>query len=143
MSSKWNTSGALTWTTNEVLKSSDLNDSIGDVFVPIGGVIAWLKSLSSVPAITQDWVECNGQTLSDSDSPLNGITIPDLNGNSGSKRFIRGSQTSGTIGGADSHNHTLHTSPVSSGSNTAYWGVTNTVSNLPEYYEVVWIMRVK
>ena len=40
--------------------------------VPIGGVVAWLKgfaeALISLPA---QFVECNGQTLSDADSPYN------------------------------------------------------------------------
>lgn len=51
------------------------------------------------PYLPDGFVECNGQVLSDSDSPFNGETIPDLNV---TKRFLRGSSTSGTTGGADS-----------------------------------------
>ena len=40
------------------------------------------------------WVEMNGQTISDSDSVYDGVTIEDLNGDD---RFLRGSSTSGTI----------------------------------------------
>jgi hypothetical protein len=46
--------------------------------VPIGGVIAWLKSFSNVPALPDEYVELNGQVLSDAQSPLNGQTLPNL-----------------------------------------------------------------
>ena len=64
---------------------------------PIGSVLPWAKSLSGVPALTTYYVECNGQTLSDAGSPLNGIVIPNLNGNN---YFLRGNATSGGTGGA-------------------------------------------
>lgn len=61
---------------------------------PIGAIIAWHKSLTGVPqTLPYGWVECNGQTLSDADSPINGEVIPDMNGDA---RFIRGSNVSGT-----------------------------------------------
>lgn len=49
---------------------------------PIGSVISWLKNLGTThtPTLPDGWVECNGQTLSDSDSPYNGDVIPNLNG---------------------------------------------------------------
>ena len=56
------------------------------------------------PAIVDpDWAaRCNGQVLMDSSSPLNGKTIPNLNGaSSGTQRFLRGCTTSGGTGGAD------------------------------------------
>lgn len=67
--------------------------------------------------ITANWAECNGQTLNDVESPLNGITIPDLNGDN---NFLRGSTTSGGTG-------TL----AATGS-----------ADIP-YYNVVFIMRIK
>ncbi|MEK6616102.1 MAG: hypothetical protein AABZ32_08340 [Bacteroidota bacterium] len=60
---------------------------------PIGSIIAWHKSFTNTPALPNGWVECNGQTLSDADSPYNGQVIPNLNGDA---RFLRGSSTSGT-----------------------------------------------
>ncbi len=60
---------------------------------PVGGIIAWHKNLGpGAPALPPGWLECNGQTVSDADSPFNGITLPDLNGGA---RFLRGSGTSG------------------------------------------------
>lgn len=67
--------------------------SEGFGIVPIGSIQAWHKDLSGV-SLPDGWVECNGQLLSDPESPLNGETIPDLNGES---RFLRGSSTSGTL----------------------------------------------
>jgi len=135
-------------------------------FVPIGGIIAWAKSLTGMPSIPYGFVECNGQTLNDGESPLNGQVIPDLNGSSGAQRFLRGSTTSGTVGGEDTHTLTIdempsHTHTVQRGgdqANGSYEGTSSiqngTVTsgatgggsphnNLPSYYEVVWIMRVK
>jgi len=66
---------------------------VEDYQAPIGSIIAWHKSLSGVPSLPGNWAECNGQTISDSDSPLDGVTLPDLNGD---KRFLRGGSSSGT-----------------------------------------------
>ncbi len=62
--------------------------------VPIGSIIAWHKSLRGTPALPNGWVECNGQTISDGDSPYNGQGVPDLNGE---RRFLRGSDVSGKL----------------------------------------------
>jgi hypothetical protein len=49
-------------------------------YSPIGAIIAWHKSFPNTPALSSNWVECNGQTLSDGDSPYDGQVIPNLNG---------------------------------------------------------------
>jgi hypothetical protein len=60
---------------------------------PVGTVKAWHKSANGTPqTLPWGWVEANGAALSDTESPLNGITLPDINSNG---RFIRGSNTSG------------------------------------------------
>jgi len=61
--------------------------------VPVGGIIAWHKNLTGCPALPTNFVECNGQTLDDEDSPFDEQTIPDLNGDA---RFLRGGSLSGT-----------------------------------------------
>ncbi|MFO0722716.1 MAG: hypothetical protein U1E65_02955 [Myxococcota bacterium] len=63
---------------------------------PIGAVIAWHKSMAGVPALDPDsgWVECDGQTINDPGSPMNGQVVPDLNGGA---RFLRGGATSGVF----------------------------------------------
>lgn len=75
--------------------------------VPVGAIIWWHKDLAGTPALPANFVECNGQVLSDADSVYNGATIPDINGGA---RFIRGSATSGTLQAADAvvpnHTHT-------------------------------------
>jgi len=124
---------------------------------PIGTVVAWLKSYTNTPSLPAGWVECNGQTLSDSDSPYNGQTIPDLNNNN---YFLRGNTTSSGTGGASTHTHSFTESSSYTGlyvhSNTSdyirygslganYIVVHRTASSssIPPYYDVVWIMRVK
>ena len=116
--------------------------------VPIGGVVAWAKSFTNVPALTDDsYVECNGQTLSDAASPLDGDTIPDLNGVlSGTQLFLRGNSSSTGTGGADTHSHGISTSSQHMSAGGGYYsigGSTGSGSSLPPYYEVVWLMRVK
>lgn len=75
----------------------------GGAAVPIGTVLAWLKSLSGTPSIPAGYVECNGQTISDSTSLYDGVTLPDLNGNN---NFLRGGSTSGSTGGYDTRTAT-------------------------------------
>jgi hypothetical protein len=48
--------------------------------VPIGGVIAWLKSFTNVPTLPDEYAELNGQVLSDAQSPFDGQTLPNLEG---------------------------------------------------------------
>jgi hypothetical protein len=81
-----------------------LKTAIEQSQVPVGTICAWHKSLTGTPSIAYGWVECNGQTLSDADSPYNGQVIPNLNGDG---RFLRGSSTSGTLQSDDvtAHSH--------------------------------------
>ena len=122
------------------------------VMAPIGAVVAWLKSYTNTPqTLPGGWVECNGQTLDDEDSVYDTQTIPDLNGDN---RFLRGNSTSEGTGGTSSSAHThdaegtyrcsstaAGTSMSSDGEITI--GAATATNNLPPYYNIVWIMRIK
>jgi hypothetical protein len=119
---------------------------------PVGAVFAWLKTYTNTPSLPTGWVECNGQTLSDTGSVYNGQVIPNLNNSGGAaaNRFLRGATSSGGTGGSETHAHTITFSTtsvsVSGTGQTMVTGVTSptgTASTLPSYYEVVWVMRVK
>lgn len=135
---------------------ADLDTTNITSLCPIGTILPWLKSYTNTPSIPTGWVECDGSTLSDSDSVYDGQTLPDLNGDNS---FLRGSSTSGSTGGSETHTHSnvtsasgvrLHIngtgfvttsgSPASNGNSNS---VTSATSTLPTYYEVVYIMRVK
>ena len=110
--------------------------------VPIGGVIAWFKDTPGVPAAPANFVECNGQFLSDPASPLDGQLMPDLN--TGIQRFIRGGLTSGVTGGID----TFATAPAdNAGVGPTFNAVTTDYSPgavpIPPYQTAVYIIRVK
>lgn len=120
-------------------------------------------TIYTTPNLPDGWVECDGSALSDSDSPFDGATLPDLNA---TPSFMRGGISSGSTGGADTHNHKwlngwegYASDGTSSGQiigneggsgsldnmvdgmgNTQY---TSKDSGLPVYYQVVFIMRVK
>lgn len=121
-------------------------EAVSHAAIPIGTIMAWAKNFTGVPALSNGWVECNGQMLNDVLSPLNGQVIPDLNGTNGAKRFLRGAHNSGALGGSDTHEH-----PMKVDSNHDGGGIpgiaderaTLSASSLPSYYEVVWIMKVK
>ncbi len=127
------------------------------ISIAIGGVYAWMKNLPGVPALGSEFVECNGQVLSDASSPLDGVTIPNLNGASGGvQRFLRGAGASGATGGNDSHTHTMQALDGDHGNLTSVTNSSNDVNalvpgtyatdagdSLPSYYEVVWVMRVR
>ncbi len=78
---------------------------------PIGAIIAWHKNLSFTPDLPYGWVECNGQTLNDGESPYNLQAMPDLNSTppgiypppNGGGRFLRGSSHSGDYQNASDH----------------------------------------
>ncbi len=135
--------------------------------VPIGGIIPWAKTITGVPSLPAGWLECNGATISDVGSPMDGQTIPDLNS---TQRFLRGAGTSGGTGGSDTHqlteaempSHTHAITPqalgVGGAANTdpiagftydkatlvaASTGGDTAHENKPAYYQVVWIIRIK
>jgi hypothetical protein len=116
---------------------------------PIGSVIQWAKSLSNTPSLPDEFVECNGQTLTDSQSPYHTQVIPDLNGNTGSQRFLRGSTSSGATGGVETHRHVAcptNVQPYGEAISTALFCPIYTLnyeSNLPQYYTVVNVLRIK
>ncbi len=105
--------GLWRFSSNDVLSSTEINhnfdtlnariDSIvgGVDAVPVGTILAWHKSFTGTPALPVGYVECNGQVLSDTASPYNGQTIPNLNSpvNAWNSRgsFLRGDTTSGTF----------------------------------------------
>lgn len=135
--------------------------------VPLGAIIAWTKDLTGVSNLDTNFVECNGQVLNDDCSPLNGQVIPDLNAHqaSGSQRFLRGSDSSGSTGGSEQHVHQIdNNTGEATVKYTDLEGCaapsdcttrakedhlhnidldTESTSSLPSYYEVVWVMRVK
>jgi len=113
----------------------------------IGTIKFYDKSATGLPVqnITAFWVECNGQALSDAESPRNGQTMPDMNI---TQRIARGAATSGGTGGADSHTHSFTTTDTSdpAGSTYSFNSANNTTaaaSTLPAYYEAVWITKIK
>lgn len=125
-------------------------------------------TIYSTPTLPDGWIECDGSVLSDSDSPYNGATIPDLNGDN---KFLRSSDTSGTTGGSETHSHSTNIgfqtsnneltwanrsgasfvpyqrlnsiTPAATSAGAADSIETQTYSTLPTYYEVVKIMRIK
>lgn len=123
----------------------------------IGHIVAFDKSFTNTPALPAGWVECNGQTLSDSASVFNGQAMRNLNASGGgTKRFLRGSTTSGTTGGADTYvpagtmggpSATVSStggssiSAASSGHSHTFTGTS--AGYLPSYMEMVWTVRVK
>jgi microcystin-dependent protein len=140
-------------------------------FVPICGVIDWLKNLTGCPALPANFVECNGQIISDPESLFDNVTIPDLNGNN---YFSRANATSGGTGGAatvtltaaqsglPAHTHSRgYTASLSGGTanptcssgtsiqatfsqdaNTAA-DAASAHENLPPYYNFVKVIRIK
>jgi hypothetical protein len=113
--------------------------------VPIGTFLPWPKNFPGVPALSATFAECNGQVLNDPLSPLHGQILPNLNGaGGGTKRFLRGSITSGTTGGTETHTHTIFGTGVYWGSAGSATGTDSGASStLPSYYEVVWIICVR
>jgi hypothetical protein len=126
-------------------------------FVPVGGIIPFLKNLTGTPTMpSSNFVECNGQnyTPGSSGDPYwnggSGVTVPNLNGNLGTQRFLRGAISSGGTGGSENHSHSTSYTPqsfsIAAGGTSVVVSVANptgSTSTLPSYYEVVYIIRVK
>lgn len=109
--------------------------------VPVGCILGWCKNLTGVPALPPEWAECNGQTISDPTSPLDGVTLENLN-NSG--RFLRGAVASGGIGGLD---YFATSAADNAGLGPTFAAVTTSYSPgaepFPPFYTVVWIIKIR
>ena len=95
----------------DIVSSSFINDNFDALknrITPVGGIVAWHKDFTTGLALTDGWVECNGQVINDPRSPFNGLTVPNLNGDatgadlpaplSGKYEvFLRGGTASGTV----------------------------------------------
>ena len=98
--------------------SSEIS-SLQQGLIPLAGITAWHKSLSTEP-LPERFKECDGTTISDPESPLDGQTVPDLNGDN---RILKGNSSSGGTGSFNTD-----------GDNT---------SNTENTFDVVWVMRIK
>ncbi len=109
---------SFTFTAGNPTVASEVNANFDQLFTkvndlaayhpPIGSILAWHKSLAGIPGLpaSGEWVECNGQTLSDAQSPFNGQVVPNLNGDATGANspgqttkvamFLRGGLNSGT-----------------------------------------------
>lgn len=115
--------GVATSTTNLYIKI------VQDDKEAVGTVKAWLKTLTNTPALSAFWVECDGQTpLGDAESVYNAVNIPDLNGD---KKALSGHTASG---GANFGTH-LH-SGIEDGAHLS-------ALSKGEFYDVVWIIKIK
>jgi hypothetical protein len=112
-----------------------------NAIVPIGIVVPWFKDTPGVPPLPANYLECNGQTVADPTSPLDGIALPDLNG---AGHFVRGGNTSGLVGGSDVF---AITTVDFTGSGTSVNVPTTDyspgASPIPLHTTAVWVMRIK
>ena len=90
------------------VRETATSDLIGQA-VPVGAILAWAKNLTGVPALPAGFAECDGSVISDGDSPMDGQTLPDLNGS----EFLRGNTTSGGTGGGTTGAGSAHTHTTS------------------------------
>jgi len=136
----------------------------GGPSVPIGSIVPFHKDFDTSLSLPEEFEECDGTTINDADSPLDGFTKPDLQGQN---RHIRGNSTTGNTGGADSvslstselasHDHsrpldfgdaaseTNNAKYVNGGDNTdtGFKGGDSSHQNQPPYFDVVMAMRIK
>lgn len=140
---------------------------VGTGIVPIGGVVAWLKTFvdgTTAEVLIPNYLECDGSIIDDVDSPLDGFTLPNLNG---SNNILQGHATTS---GSTAVEPIVISSPNSTvdalsggATNDVVWGLSapaNTVASNPntldssdmvqmnvsgtsKLYTVVWVMRIK
>jgi hypothetical protein len=145
------------WTGSLQKQGSNYNFIAGTPGENIGDVTSKFVHLAGTGTALDSWhVWCEGQVLSDAASPLNGVTIPDLNGQGGTQRFLRGGITTGVTGGADTHTHAGTVATTESVDNAQFGAdffaanaahqhtfTTDPGSSLPSYNTVRYKIRVK
>ena len=99
----------------------------------IGSIQHWTDYLTGSVSLPMGGSICDGSTISDAGSPLNGEALPDLEGDF---RFLRGSGTSGTLQADQLQDHVAITiDPIRLDLLTAFnhnrWSTWNTTDNQP------------
>jgi hypothetical protein len=115
---------------------------------PVGTILPFCKTgFGGVgAAVPNGWLECTGQAITQ--GKWAGSNTPNLKG-----KFLRGETTSGTFGGADTHNHggntgipssliSISTIGASQAGDNRHIHSISTSNNIPANYEVVFILRV-
>ena len=152
--------GALSTTASEV--EIGVAESTDNLFVNIvqddRDKVGTIKAIGGVTGTTANytafWQLCDGTTVSDAESPLNGQAIPDYNADG---RFLQGADAAGGTGGAAAMAHTHTITP--DGSKASYHGVgagyddsvsvpltssaASNTENRPPFVSVIWIMKKK
>ena len=70
----------------------------GRGIIPVGAVIGLAEDLTGV-SVPVGFSALDGSTIDDSDSPMDGVTLPNIN----DSVFLMGASTAGTVGGAASY----------------------------------------
>jgi len=126
--------------------------------VPIGTILPWTNHLAGTPKVLpQEYVQCAGQTITDTASPMKGQTVPNLGSGGGGTNFLSGSTASGNTGGGANLTVSLNTTNLSFFANST--STTSTPVNFnptvfnstsataafvpPAYYTVIYCMRIK
>ncbi len=96
----------------DIVSSANINANFQTLIardVPIGTIVAWHKDLAAgVPALPTNWKECDGSAVTDPASPLNGVSVPNLNGDA---RFLRGGAVSGALQASMYQDHSHYRNP--------------------------------
>ena len=148
--------GGTDWITNEKVTATDLNNTFTACTTfkdlnytyslpPVGSIIAYHINFSlSNNSIPSGWVDCNGGVISDVDSVYNGQNAPNLNGTTDDNSlFLMGDVTSGSTGGASAHTHSYSTYYADWHTNSYRSKYFPSASNIPKYFNIRWIMRIK
>ena len=114
----------------DVLYGSEANTFFGAI--PVGGIVAWHKDMTGVPALEDNFVECDGTVINNAKSPMNGETLPNLNASS---KVITGNTTSGGTASTLSVTNSARccSNPTSGPKNVAV-----TLNQV----DMVWVMRI-
>ena len=111
--------------TNKTLTAPVINSPVMAGLIPLGGVVATFPNLAgayvcatTTAADANGFVKCDGNTIVDATSPMNGVVVPYIN----NSRFLVGSTTAGSSGGADTisaSNLPVHTHTFSGTANSS------------------------
>jgi len=132
-------------------------DIVQDDSAMVGTIKPWAKTIVGVPALTAFWIECDGVgNVNDAESPLDGQPVPDSNT---TQSFLRGAAASGGVGGLDSitptmreasgfdvedsNNLVCHIDEANNAGAGELGSNLNSHTNIPVYYEVVFILKIK
>lgn len=126
----------------QIIHGVSSSSIINSKMPPIGSILYYDETYINSTDLSADLKAADGTQVNDVNSPLNNVSLPNINGGN---RFLRGATSSGALVGSTSHSHTNYRIRVIRDDGYSYedQGYINAATAVPPYYDIQNVYKIK